>query len=96
MWSSNQPRGISVGRKLTGIELDVVGDLARGNVHLHGVVGVDQGIRVADGTTVVCDQEWNTLGAQLSLLDLAQLVLQRGEKQKRTLVTDIQGSRLNL
>jgi len=62
---------------LTGIELDVVGDLAGGNIDLHGVVGVDQGIRVADGATVVCHQERHSLGAQLVLLDLAQLVLQR-------------------
>lgn len=66
---------------LTRIELNVVGDLARGNVHLHGIVGVDQGIRVADGATVVCNQERNSLGSQLGLLDLAQLVLQKKQRK---------------
>lgn len=61
--------------QLTRIELDVVGDLAGGNVNLHGIVGVHQRVGVTDGAAIVCHQEGNTLGTQLCLADLAQLVL---------------------
>jgi hypothetical protein len=61
------------------VKLDKVDNLASLQVELDGVVDLDQRIRVADGTTVVRNQERNTLGAQLDLLDLAKLVL-RGAK----------------
>lgn len=53
----------------------MIGDLGGGNVQLNGVVGLDDWIGVPDGATIVCYQEWDTLGSQLGLLDLAQLVL---------------------
>lgn len=61
--------------KLTGIEFDVIGDFARGNINLDGIVGLDQRIGVTNGTTVVGNNEWNTLSSQLDLADLAQFVL---------------------
>lgn len=60
--------------QIARIEFNVIGDFRGGNVQLDGIVGLDDWIRVADGATVVCDQEWNTLGTQLCLLDLAQFV----------------------
>jgi hypothetical protein len=54
----------------------VVGDLSGGDVNLNGIVGVDQRVWVADGTTVMCGQVWNLLWSNLVMLHLAQLVLQ--------------------
>lgn len=53
----------------------MIGDLGGGNIELDGVVGLDDRIRITDGATVVRDQEWDLLGSQHSLADLAQLVL---------------------
>lgn len=61
--------------QVAGIELDVIGDLGCGNVQLDGVISLDDWIRVTDGATIVCHQEWHVLRAQCGLLDLAQLVL---------------------
>ena len=57
------------------VELDVIHDLSSADVHLDGVVHLDQGIRVADRTAVVGRQERNSLGSGLDTADLAQLVL---------------------
>lgn len=61
--------------QLTGIEFDVVGDFAGGNINLYGIVSLDQRIGITDGATVVGNNEWYTLGTQLGLADLAQFVL---------------------
>src|SRR5512142_1791339 len=60
--------------QVAGIELDVIGDFASGNINLYGIVSLDQGIGVTDGATVMGNNEWYTLGAQLCLADLAQFV----------------------
>lgn len=39
------------------------------------VIGLNDWIRITDGTAIVCHQEWNILGSQLCFADLAQLVL---------------------
>jgi hypothetical protein len=58
-----------------GVELDEVGDLASGEFNLDSVVDLDQGVRVADGSCIVRDQEWDSTATKLDTLDLAQLVL---------------------
>lgn len=60
---------------VASIELDEIFDLASVNVELDGVVGLDQGIGVTDGATVMGHHIRDTLGTKLNLLDLAELVL---------------------
>lgn len=58
----------------------MIGDLSSGDVDLNRVVGMDQRIWIANGATVVCDQEGNLLGSDLNALHFAQLVLVGGKK----------------
>jgi len=60
---------------VTNLKLDELVELAGLQVELDGVVDLDQGIRVAEGAAIVGDDEGDALGAELDLLDLAQLVL---------------------
>lgn len=57
------------------LELDKGLDLAGLNVDTDRVVRADQRVRVADGASVVGDNEGDPLGTDLHLADLAQLVL---------------------
>lgn len=52
-----------------------------GYVNSDGVVDLYQGVRVADGATIVSDAERNPFWTELDSLHLAQLVL--GEKESR-------------
>jgi hypothetical protein len=61
---------------LTAVEFDGVDDLSGADVNLDGVVNFNQGIRVADGPTVVRHKIWNSLWSHTNSLNLAQLVLQ--------------------
>lgn len=61
---------------ITRVELDEIVDLSSGNINLNGVVGLDQGVRVADGAAVVKHKIGNLLWSLADLLDAAQLVLQ--------------------
>merc|ERR1719188_518969 len=56
------------------LELDMVENLATGNVHSHGIVCLDIRVRVAQRPAVVGDGVGDTLGAPLDLLHAAQLV----------------------
>lgn len=56
------------------LELDVVDDLVLDEVELDRVVDLDGRVRVPDGAAVVGNDEGNTLGAELDLLDLEELV----------------------
>ena len=56
------------------VELDEVGDLAGLEVKLDGVVHTEGGVGVADGATVVGDDEGNALGTDGKLADLAEFV----------------------
>lgn len=58
----------------TGVELDEVGDLASLKVKLHSVVHPDEGIRVANGASVVGDDEGDALCANSKFADLAEFV----------------------
>jgi len=60
--------------EVTNTKLDVVLDLARGEVDLDGVVDLDVGVGVADGAAIVGRAEGDTLGAELDAADLAELV----------------------
>ena len=57
-----------------GIELDEIGDFVLLKVELDGVVGTDEGIRVADGAAVVGDDVGHTASAKGDLADLEELV----------------------
>lgn len=59
---------------VTRLKLDVVNDLAGGDVNLHHIINLDGGIRVADGAAIVGDNKRDLLQGELSTLDLAKLV----------------------
>lgn len=59
---------------VTVLKLDERGDLAGGQVDLDGVVDLDEGIRVSDGSAVVGDEVGDSLLADLDSLDLTELV----------------------
>ena len=59
---------------VTNVELKEGIDLSSFKVDLNGIVRADQRIGVTNGTTVVSNNERNTLSSQLHLLDLAELV----------------------
>lgn len=61
--------------QVSRLELDEILDLASGNVQLNGVIDLDQWVRVADGTSIMGGDEWNTFGSNLDFLNLAQFVL---------------------
>lgn len=67
---------------LTGVELDEVCDFASLQVNSDCVIGLDQGIRIADGAGIMGHQVRDSLSANEDFLHLAQLVLetQRGER----------------
>jgi hypothetical protein len=56
------------------LKLDVVDNLVVDQVELDGVVGLDDGVRVSDGSSVVGDEVGDTLLAELVGLDLQELV----------------------
>ena len=58
---------------VSGLELDVAGDLVLHKVVLDRVVDLDVGVRVSDGAAVVGDDVRNALGAELVLAHLAKL-----------------------
>jgi len=59
---------------VAGLELDEIGDLARGNVHLYTVLGLDQRVGVPDGTSVGGGEVGDSLGSDRHLLNDAKLV----------------------
>jgi hypothetical protein len=62
--------------RFTGIKTDAVHNFSRGDLELDGVVDLDDGVGVPDGTAVVGHKERNAFGACLHPLHLAQLVLE--------------------
>ena len=61
--------------EVSGLELDTVHDLVGGDVQPDGIVGLDNGVGVPDGTAVGGVQVGHILWAGLDLTDAAQLVL---------------------
>ena len=60
--------------KLTLLEGDNFGDLVLDEVELDRVSDLDDGVGVTDRATVVRDDEGDTLGSELDLADLEELV----------------------
>lgn len=58
----------------TSVESNKVEDLLRLNVESDSVVDLDGGVGVSDGAAVVGDDEGDTAGTELHLLDLEELV----------------------
>mmetsp|Transcript_10517 Transcript_10517/g.9060 ORF Transcript_10517/g.9060 Transcript_10517/m.9060 type:complete len:279 (+) Transcript_10517:481-1317(+) len=61
--------------ELSSLEFNEVQDLSALNVDLDGVVDIDIGVGVSDGSTVVGDNVWDFIGADFSSDDLAKLEL---------------------
>jgi len=59
---------------VTSIKLDKVGDLASLQVKLDGVVGLDQGVGVTDGSSVVGNDVGNTASTEGDAADLEEFV----------------------
>ena len=59
---------------VSGVELDEICDFALLDVELHGIVGLDEGIRVTDGSAVVSDNVGDTASANSNPADLKELV----------------------
>ena len=60
--------------KLTLLEGDNLDNLVLQEVKLDRVSNLDDGVGVTDGTSIVGNDERNTLGSELNLLDLEELV----------------------
>lgn len=59
---------------VTGIEFDPVGDLVGSEVELDGVADFAVWVWVSDGSSVVCDQEWNVVFLNENFLYSAEFV----------------------
>jgi hypothetical protein len=59
---------------VSGLELDVVDDLVLLKIELDGIVDLDDGVGVSDGSSVVGNDVGDALRAELDLSDLAELV----------------------
>lgn len=60
----------------TCVKLDEICDLACLQVNLDRIIHFDEGVWIADGTSIVGDQMRDSFGAHKDLPHLAQLVLQ--------------------
>jgi len=58
---------------VSGLKLDVVDNFVLDKVKLDSVVDFDSWVRVSDGSAVVGDDVWDTLGTELVTTDLAEL-----------------------
>lgn len=61
--------------KVSRVELNEVNNLVLGNGELDCVVDLDEGVRVANGASVVCDEVGDSAGSEHDSLDFAELVL---------------------
>ncbi len=78
MHDGSDPTGVTASSdhaEVAGLELDEVHNLAGVDVQPDAVVGLDQGVGVADGAPVRGVQVGDVLGAGLDSLHAAQLVL---------------------
>ena len=58
---------------VSSLELDVVDNFVLDKVKLDSVVDLDSRVRVSDGSSVVGNDVWDTLGTELVTTDLAEL-----------------------
>jgi len=59
---------------VTGVEFDPVGDFVGGQIEFDGVTNFAVWVWVSDGSSVVCDQEWNVVFLDEDFLDSAEFV----------------------
>lgn len=62
--------------RLTGVKLDEVLDFSGGDIYHDGVVDLGEGVRIADGTAVVCGDIGDSLSSNTYFAHTAELVLQ--------------------
>jgi len=75
--------------EVAGVELNVVSDLSGLDLEEHDIVGLDGGVGVADGATVVGDNVGNALSTGAELLDPAELELKWGrEGEEREIMSN--------
>lgn len=60
---------------ISRVKLDKFSDFTSFQINLDGVVDLDQWVWVTDGTTIVSNGIWDSLGTELDLLHLGKLVL---------------------
>lgn len=60
--------------QVTSLELDEFENLSGGDIQPNGVVHFDQRIRVPDGSTVMCDEVWDTFASGSNPLDATEFV----------------------
>lgn len=63
-------------RLLTSVKLDEISNFASLQINLNGVVHLDEGVRVADGASIVGHQVRDSFCAHKDLSHFAQLVLE--------------------
>jgi len=61
--------------QVSDLEFDEVSDLSCVNFVLDHIIFLDQRIRVANGSTIMCHKVWNSLVSNFDLSNLAQFVL---------------------
>lgn len=61
--------------QVADIELDIVHDLACGDVDLDCIVNTDLGVGIANGSAIVCNTVWDALLAESYTFHFAQLIL---------------------
>ena len=60
---------------ISRVKLDKFSDFTSFQINLDGVVDLDQWVWVTDGTTIVSNGIWDSLGTELDLFHLGKLVL---------------------
>mmetsp|Transcript_17130 Transcript_17130/g.28626 ORF Transcript_17130/g.28626 Transcript_17130/m.28626 type:complete len:268 (+) Transcript_17130:142-945(+) len=60
---------------VTGLELKGTNNLASSDVHLDGIIRLDKGVRVTDGTTIMGDNHRDLLQGDVTSVDSAKLEL---------------------
>lgn len=75
--STNTTHIVSTGDhgNVSNLELDKGLDLSSFNVDTNAVVRANKGIGITDGATIMGDNEWDSLGSNLHLANLAKLIL---------------------
>lgn len=63
-------------RLLTSIELDEVSNLPSLQIDLNGVIHLDEGVRIADGASIMSHQMRDSFCPHKDLSDFAQLILE--------------------
>lgn len=68
---------------ISDIKLDEINNFVALKVQLDGVISLDQRVRVADSTPIICIEVWNAFLAKLDSPNLAKLKLQNKRKKEQ-------------